>query len=453
MITLTPDAEFPNWPPAEKTVLSIFMQRITAMDDAPDLTEDHFHSPCHKVVFTALRVLRERMEGDDIMAQLIHYFHQSGDLGGIVGQGDLAGIFTYNPGVSGLKRNLELLNRFLSRRMAITAGMGLAEAAFTCGEEIERVLEAAGEPITAIHETVTNGKPPLTREILVDRRIEAFRLRTEGLISPMGIPTIPEIDNCIRGLHPGRIIVIGGYPEGGKSVLASQIITDCAIDGTAGAFFSMEMPEDDVMDRSIIQTARVDAEAFMDPIAYAEKHNVSVKNVEIIRLLKRATVKIKESPLHIVRPHNRNLRTLLACIRRAHRDHGIKVAAVDYIQLITPSPGHRSEEAGIAEISHSFQELAQELKIAILILTQLNQDGDTKRGKVIEEDADAVLQIVQDRDKDSDTYKQHQHILLVKDRHNGKGGTKIPLILCRETVRFKYGMPEKPANTNGKRKR
>ena len=453
MITLTPEAEFPHWPPAETGVLSIFMQNITAMDDASNLTEDHFHRPTNKIVFTALRVLRDRMEGDDIMAQLIHHLHQKGDLGHTVGQGDLTHIFTYNPAKSGLERQVKLLNLFLSRRMAIKAALELAEAAFTCGEDIEAVLAAAGEPITAIHETVTSGKPPLTREILVDRRIQAFKLRTEGKISPMGIPSIGEIDNCIRGLHPGRIIVIGGYPEGGKSVLASQIVTDVAMEGTPSAFFSMEMPEDDVMDRCIIQTSRVDAEAFMDPVAYAEKHDVAVKNVEIIRALKRATTNIKEAPLHIVRPANRHLRTLIACIRRAHRDHGIKVAAVDYIQLITPSSNHRSEEAGIAEISHAFQELAQELKITILILTQLNQDGETKRGRVIEEDADAVLQIVQDRDKDSETYKQHQYILLTKDRHNGKGGTKIPLILCRETVRFKYGMPEKPAATQAKRKR
>ena len=88
------------------------------------------------------------------------------------------------------------------------------------------------------------------------------------------------------------------------------------------------------------------------------------------------------------------------------------------------------------------QELAQYLGITLIVLSQLNADGDTKHGRVIEEDADAVLNIVQDRNKESPTYKQHRFILIAKDRHYGSGGTRVSLILDRARIRFVEGSDE-----------
>jgi replicative DNA helicase len=115
-----------------------------------------------------------------------------------------------------------------------------------------------------------------------------------------------------------------------------------------------------------------------------------------------------------------------------------KLVAVDYVQLIRGGK-HDNKEGEISEISHALQEVAQDLGITLLILSQLNQDGETKHGRVIEEDADAVMNIVQDRNKESATYKQHRHILIAKDRHYGSGGQRVPLILHRERIRFVPG--------------
>jgi hypothetical protein len=72
---------------------------------------------------------------------------------------------------------------------------------------------------------------------------------------------------------------------------------------------------------------------------------------------------------------------------------------------------------------------------------------------VIEEDADAVLSIIQDRNKDSETYKQHRYILISKDRHYGSGGTRVPLILDRARIRFIEGQDETNAKKGAKKQR
>jgi replicative DNA helicase len=150
--------------------------------------------------------------------------------------------------------------------------------------------------------------------------------------------------------------------------------------------------------------------------------------------------KLTDSKLVVRRPASRDISSIVSAVRKAHRENGIKVAAIDYAQLI------RSRGlAGMAEVehvSHSIQELAQELAIAIILPSQLNADGDTKNGRVFEEDAAAVVNIVQDRDKNSDTYNQHKHMLIVADRFYSAGGQRVGLVLDRERIRFVEGADE-----------
>ncbi|MCO1498197.1 DnaB-like helicase C-terminal domain-containing protein, partial [Limosilactobacillus reuteri] len=86
----------------------------------------------------------------------------------------------------------------------------------------------------------------------------------------------------------------------------------------------------------------------------------------------------------------RNLSTILSAIRRAHREMGIKIAVVDYVQLVKGAKAD-TKEAEVSEVSHALQEIAGDLEITLIVLSQLNLDGDTKHGRAIEEDADVVL--------------------------------------------------------------
>ncbi len=131
-------------------------------------------------------------------------------------------------------------------------------------------------------------------------------------------------------------------------------------------------------------------------------------------------------------------------IRRYHRKHGVKVVMIDQIGLLS---GERRKGATAEEelrlISNSIQELAQELQITIIVLCQVTAEGDTKNARAIEEDADWWLSIILERNKAKANFGEHQHILVAKDSHNGKAGTKLELILDRDTLRFITGKPER----------
>ena len=305
----------------------------------------------------------------------------------------------------------------------------------------EMLSEALSAATGDILDALTDGAPAPDVATIVRASLDAFEKRVMGTDSAMGIPLLPDIDEHLRGAHPGRLWVIGAYPEGGKSVLASQMIVDAALDGAQCLFLTLEMSERDLMDRMIIQAARIDARAFTEPKDYARENGMDAPAMGILQAIRRATVQLQDAPLRLQRPANRKLSTVIASIRKAAREMNVKVAAVDYLQLIRGGD-HGTKEGEIAEISHALQEVAQDLGVTLLVLSQLNADGETKHGRVIEEDADAVLRIVQDRNKESETYKQHRHISIDKDRHYGSGGTRVPLILDRERIRFVQGQDQ-----------
>jgi replicative DNA helicase len=242
------------------------------------------------------------------------------------------------------------------------------------------------------------------------------------------------------------MIVIGAYPEGGKSVKASQMLLNAAEDGHPGIYLSLEMSEEDIMDRMIVQVGRIHAKAFTDPQEYARENGGPEVTKGLMQAIVNAARKLKDMPIRVKRV-DRKLSSIIATIRRAHREYGIKVAVVDYAQRIKGTKTE-SREIEQTECSNALQTLAGDLGITIIVPSQLNEDGETKHGKVWQEDADAVLLIVQDRNKESPTYKQHRHTLIAKDRHYGSGGTRVPLILDRDYIRFVEGQDE----TDGPRK-
>lgn len=428
--------EMPASAQHEKAVLSVLLNYPDKMDEAPFLTLDHFY--LHRPWFQIIQSEISKSKGESVNApDLILAARKAGirfeDIGGYP---FLSELWTYQPTATAFANHASVLSEFRARRMAVAASSALVEAATT--GQIDELSEAISRPMLDIADAMTDSSPPKALKSIMEESFARFELRATGKESSIGIPLIPAIDEHLRGAHPGRMWVIASYPEGGKSVMVSQMILDAVTDGHACLLLSLEMAERDMMDRLIVQAARIDARAFTEPGAYAAENGGEAISKGLITSIRRVTPIIAKAPLRLQRPSNRKLPTIIASIRKAHREMGIKIAAVDYLQLIKGSASD-NREGEISEISHAIQEVAQDLGITVIVLSQLNAEGDTKHGRVIEEDADAVICIVQDRKKDSETYKQHRHVLIAKDRHYGSGGTRVKLILDRSKIRFVYG--------------
>lgn len=441
--------EFPASNTIEKSVLSVLLQYPEKLDEASNLTSAHFHTAGHAEFFGQIsEMIRANGANGIDMSTMIDRLARSGTLDRMGGPSALSDIMTHAPFPGHFQSHVKSLNVFLARRMAILAAAAVSEAAYA-EEDVETLTEALSAPISAIHDTLADIKPPTSTKSLIMESLDRYVDRTKGKASPMGVSTgMPELDAALRGLKPNRMWVIGAYPSGGKSIIAGQIVINSAMAGASSVFVTLEMSEDDIIDRMISQASGSPALAFSDPEQYAREQGKGGPTMEILKDIQRAAQNLCQNPLAIRKPSNRTLSAVLSTIRRAYRETGAWVVVVDYVQLVSCRSASKEQE--VSEISHAFQAIAQELGLHIIVLTQLNADGDTKHGRVIEEDADAFIQIVQEMDKKKPNYKQHQCVLIAKDRHHSKGGERLPLIFNAEHIRFVRGFPEQAANNNNK---
>jgi replicative DNA helicase len=418
---------------SEKFVLSSFFKDPDLVADFP-LDPEIFYLPAHRTIYR--QMLESKPLEIGLFAQALFDSGKIEDIGGPVILSDL---LTYAVGPHFHSHLARIRNRH-ARRMAISAASSAAEAAFDCsdGDDGENYLEALAGPFSAIFDYAAGNAVEQDTKALAREFLDKFERRLAGELTPMGIPFgIGEIDGILPGLHSGHMGIISGPPGGGKSTLATQIAGNLADEGIPTLYLPYERGALSVYSRTVIQRAGVEHRKVSDPLS-------NTPNTYDLRRIRDA-VKSSVGSLYFPAPKTRKAVGCYAMIRRYHRMHGIKVAIVDQIGLLRGERrqgGNAEEELRL--ISNGFQELAHELGITIIVLCQVTAEGETKSARAIEEDADWWLSIILERDKKKSNFGEHQHILVAKDSHNGKGGERIPLILDRDTLRFTYGLPAKP---------
>jgi len=400
------------------------------------LTAEYFYLPAHSTLFKFLIELYTA--GAEIeLVSLIQKLLDRGLLDRVGGPAGVCDLHNYAPTHCHFRQHLQQVRDKYVLRSLIQMGNTLIAQAYDSPDEPMEALQEAGRMLSAIDNAANGSKPPLSTKSVIKQSFEAYKARLDGVDSPMGWPTLPEIDELIRGLHPGRVVLIGATTGGGKSVLSSQIITLQSQIGIRVLEINYEMRERDSMDRKLIQMSRVPSQAFMDPLTFARENDCPPINDGFMTALEKVTNWLIAAPIFIRKPANRQLQTLQAMLRKEVRENNVQVVAIDYLQKIRCKADSR--EAELTEISGTLFDLAGELGIAILLLTQVNADGDSKHGIVTTEDCDAFLLIEREKNKEAENFGQHYHILLAKDRHCGKSGTKIPLIFDPNLVRFVHG--------------
>ena len=439
-MTEQPDtiAAYPHAPGVEKDVLSFMLQDPGMIDEAATITVAHFHLQTNRTIFELALELHTSGKPIELMS-FVQTLNDRGALGRAGGPSEVADIFgraVLNPGY--FSRHIEILSEKLARRMTIALAERMTRAAYEA-EEASEIIEVTSAPITAIHDALTATGPARSTKAVLRGCIERFQRRCQGIESPMGIETsLLEINRRFRGLHGKQVVVISGYPGGGKTTLAGQLAIDSAVDGHNTLICSLEMPGEDLMDRLIAYVARRPGDAVSDPIKYArEVLEANGPTNDMLQAIGTASQRIAGSPFLIEDLIGSNIYQITSCIRRAHRKSPLKVVVVDYVQRIRPAPEkvRESREQQLSHASELLADISKELGFCLLLPSQLNKEGAAKHAEAINECADLHLQIVQDRSGQTPTF-DHIGIAVVKDRHHGQDGALLPIVLDGPMVRF-----------------
>lgn len=191
------------------------------------------------------------------------------------------------------------------------------------------------------------------------------------------------------GIAAGEVLTLAAPTSCGKSALSLFIAgKTMKHDGTPTAYFSMEMPQKQLMKRMVQLMSGVNMRSIQD--GYAPEKD--------IKRFKETTEEAKKLPLYT--SHNvKGAEDLIGQTRYLVRKKGVKLVVIDYLQLI-PFDGNQGKAAGIADLSHKIKQMAIELNVAVILLAQVNREGakrgglelyDLKDSGDIENDADVVL--------------------------------------------------------------
>jgi len=246
-----------------------------------------------------------------------------------------------------------------------------------------------------------------------------------------------DLDKMTSGLHEGEMIVIAARPSMGKTSLAMNIADTVAVDQRLPVgVFSLEMTAEALVLRMLCSRSRVNL-----------RHITSgfLANQDFPKLTG-AAGKLANAPLFIDDSAGLSILQLRAKARRMAQQYGIKLFVIDYLQLLH-STARRAEnrQQEIADISNGIKALAKELKVPVIVLSQLNRElekdknrkprlSDLRESGAIEQDADLVALLYKPSGGDDDDGggpeqdAEPVNLLIAKQRNGPTGDVNLTFL-------------------------
>lgn len=185
-----------------------------------------------------------------------------------------------------------------------------------------------------------------------------------------------DLDKLTDGLHAGEMIVLAALPSRGKTALAVNIAVLNALRGVPVAILSAEMQPVQLVVRSICSESRTNFQR--------------IQTGDIPKMTAAASA-INKSPLYIEQASGFTIGQVQAIGRRLKQKHDIKLMVIDYQQRLTGT-GDNTEQR-TASISKGVKDLCMELRIPIILLSQVNEAGQTKHARATAEDTDSLWKL------------------------------------------------------------
>lgn len=374
----------------ERQVLASLINSFQAIVDCESiLTPECFFNPRHQDVFIAIKQVYSRGDNPDL-------FLVSRELvknGSPVSSMELAKLCVESDQVFDIYKHASILKEYMIRRKMWEAGHFLISQSSSEAYDIESIHnEIKGKIDTLFDEDTASGL--MTLEDIyknLQREMIANTERQPGEIR--GTPTGFELIDGKGGLCPGQLVVVGAETSQGKTSFAMALTISAISHGHGVAFYSMEMMALELgariaSMRSGIQNTRI--------------LNDRMSTDEIFRI-DDAMSGIDMSLLHVDEKSTSSFDRIVTSIRMMKRKYDIKGVVIDYLQLINFDcmKDATTREQKIGACSHSLKNLAKDLGIWIILISQLNRNSQNplptlarlRDSGQIEEAADIVFLI------------------------------------------------------------
>jgi replicative DNA helicase len=425
---------------AERTVLGALLLDPDAVIKVTDfLRADDFYDPINKQIYGAIYDLYTNHVPIDFIT-VTNKLADNKALQTVGGSAFLADMASSVPTSSHIYQYGQIVKAKALHRELIDAGRKIVGFGYEVDKPITEQLDNAEKTIFQITNKFLKEKFVHIKDVLNERYEKFAEMHASGEESTKGVPTgFHALDQKLSGMQPSDLIIIAARPSIGKTSLAMNIAVNAATKAhkTVG-IFSLEMSKEQLVDRLFASMLGVDSWK----LQRGKLDDSDFQNMgPIMDELSKANLFIDDSSASSM-PEFRTK------ARRLQMEHGLDLLIVDYLQLMSTGnnsyAGNRVQE--ISEISRTIKQVARELRIPIVALSQLSravesrpdkqpQLSDLRESGSIEQDADVVLMMYRDDYYNEDSDRQGICDIFVRKHRNGPTG-RIELLFKKEQMRF-----------------
>ena len=387
----------PHHHEAEQSVLgTVFLEPRKIVEVIDQLNPDDFYALSHSLIYKAMRDLYQenaKIDYQTIAARL----ESDQALGKAGGMSYLVELSESVPSTAHLETYIDLVKDGSLKRQVIRLAGEILEEGYQGGNSAGDYLTRAEESIFALSQKRKTTVFLELAEVIseVKEKTERNRDKKGGVT---GLRTgFSNLDHITNGLQPEELIILAARPSMGKSAFAMNLALNVAKrnnDGQAGvAIFSLEMSNEQLVSRMLSAEANIE--------------NTKIKTGSLTsrewQFLEGGMQSLSRLPIVFDDSSSVTVADIRAKCRKLSQEGKLDFVVIDYLQLIKGDDsrsGNRQEE--VAKISRGLKQMARELKVPILALSQLSRDvekredkrpvlSDLRESGSIEQDADIVM--------------------------------------------------------------
>lgn len=429
----------PHSTDAEQSVLgALLIDRDAIIAVAEFLDPSDFYEDRHKEIFKACLALYEERVPVDVLT-LAEKLKKQKSLKIVGGASYLAALANKVPTAAHVEHYGRIVREASTKRSLMSAASRLVELSFDEAIASGELLDKAESEVFSLTQRHLSRGFTAVKAALAESfdRLDELHKQESGL---RGVPTgFKDLDDTLAGMQKSNLLILAARPSIGKTSLSLNIAQNVAVKYKISVgFFSLEMSKEELVDRLLVSQADIDA----------WKLKTGKLDEEDFTKLSNAMGELAEAPLYIDDTPALSILEMRTKARRLQVESGLEFLVVDYLQLARSRQlENRVQE--VSEISQGLKNLARELKIPVLAISQLSREvekrgtrkpqlADLRESGALEQDSDVVMFLWRE---DEDNI---ENIVLDIAKHRNGPLASIKLFFKGDRIKF-FGRETKRA--------
>ena len=409
---------------SEMSVLGALLQKPDLLYEISDiLMATAYYSARNKIIYETILELNSKSIPIDSVS-VLERLKEKGLLERSGGASYLAELMEFVPNTSNVEHYCNTILKKKIMRDLLDAADHVSGLGYDESKDLDEILDTAEKRIFEITNQTSKQNIIALSDVVGQafERLEHVHANQDAI---RGVPTgFKALDNKLSGFQKSDLIILAARPSMGKTSLSLDVARKCALNHKKSVqFFSLEMSADQLVDRMVSAQSGVDS--------WNIRTGKGLKETDFEKI-GGAISQLSDAPIFINDEAGSNILKMRSICRRLKSEDKLDIVFVDYLQLMSPITKTDNVVTQVTEISRSLKQLAKEMAVPVIALSQLSRAVESRGGKPrlsdlrdsgsIEQDADVVMFIHREDKYNEDSEKPNIAQIMIEKHRNGPVG-------------------------------